>query len=388
MIKRLLYRFINHIYQLVILTLLMLPVLCVAKSNDFPSSEASQDYTLVGKHFAVFCFENNLPTSANTPKLDGAPKLNYQLQYEDHVYDLSQTTGFSGYFDLARWQKFYGDGGVDVTGAPNVALVEGADVALVKLLNNRSVAMQIDVPSEGYIRFDWRKIGGSYFSLKIFAGSQEFSLEHGLNGQYISPLLQAGDQLRLVFSTPENTVPAESTINLDNFQFYTNTVQVIAREWQAIQKKERLASFTQFINVQSLDMEEIVFPATRHLADGGAIFDPTSLHPELMGFPYLDLDGKDETLADRHHLETSTCAFDVRWEDELILEDNNWIILRRWRVADLMADNVMEKTQVIKLYRDAIKSYPTIEKDMTQDIETVFRLKPVIQYLDWQAPND
>jgi hypothetical protein len=374
----------------------MLPAFCMATGAatvalpDSPQPVPGESLSLVGSHYEIYCFENNLPTAATSPRFAAASKVNYELRYEDHAYDLTESTGFSGYFDLSRWQKTYGDGGVDVTGAPNVATVEGADATLVELIDQRPVMLEIDIPAEGYVRFDWKKIGGSYFSLEIAAASERFFLKKGLNGHYISPILQAGDRLRLTFDASQEEGAIENiAIQLENFHFYSNAVQVIVREWQAMRKNDPRATFTQYISVQPLNLDQVVFPAARQFYDLDILFDPWALAPEATGFPYVDKDDNEQTSEDRYYLDSSNCAYSVSWEDELLFEENSWTLLRHWRISDLLSKNITEKTQVIKLYTDASdERLPWQMNEKSSRNLGIINPRLVIQYLDWEAPND
>lgn len=389
--NRLLYRYINHIFQFTVPVLIMLPAFCVATGAaivalpDSPRSVPGESFSIVGNHYDIQCFENNLPTATTTPRFAATYKVNYQLSYEDHAYDFTESTGFSGYFHLSRWQKTYGDGGVDVTGAPNVATVEGADATLVKLMDQRPVMLEIDIPAEGYVRFDWKKIGGSYFSLEISAADEHFFLKKGLNGHYVSPILQAGDRLRLTFTASQEEEAMENiAVQLENFHFYSNAMQVIVRDWQAMRRNESLAAFTQYISVKPLNLDRIVFPAARQFYDVSLLFDPAALSPEITGFPYVDKDNVEQSKEDRYYLDSSNCAYSVSWKDELVLEEHNWTLMRHWTISDLLTKNITEKTQVIKLYTDA--SNERLQWQMKENSGRdlgIIHPRLVIQYLDW-----
>ena len=87
-----------------------------------------------------------------------------------------------------------------------------------------------------------------------------------------------------------------------------------------------------------------------------------------------------------------TCAlpiYSVSWEDELVLEENNWTLLRHWTISDLLSKNIAEKTQVIKLYTDA--SNERLQWLMNENGSRnlgIINPRLVIEYLDWEAPND
>lgn len=387
---------INHIYISLILFLLVLPPFKSVQANGDPTLPTPPSKTmpesplLSGEHYRVYCFEDSHPSAANTPQVLAPARAEaYQLRYQDRLFDLQEPSGFRGYFALDRWRKHYGDGGVDVTGAPNVVLVEGADATLIKLANRQPVTLSIDVPAEGYVRFDWKKIGGSYFSLAIEAGEQRFELDQGRNGYYISPLLQAGDRLRLVFYRNQITESA-TEILLNGFNFYSNAVQVVMREWQALARNDVVASFTQLISLESFNLDRVIFPENFQGLESSAIYQPEALIPEITGFPYVDEDADLSTEEDRFYLESSNCSLEITWEDELMLSEGYWTVLRHWRIKDLVYENVMERTQRIQLFSESLPEDTghSVKQQRAPERRDFLGERPVIQYLEWEAPKD
>lgn len=57
--------------------------------------------------------------------------------------------------------KNNGDGGVDVTGAPNSILVEGANKTSVKVSTPGRINLRIVTTAGDFVHFDWSNIGGS-----------------------------------------------------------------------------------------------------------------------------------------------------------------------------------------------------------------------------------
>ena len=77
-----------------------------------------------------------------------------------------RTEGLNGYFDPANWQVKQeiirkGDGGVDVTGAPDARLVEGADGALAFAAPGGTLHLQRIIPAKGFLALDLVKVGSS-----------------------------------------------------------------------------------------------------------------------------------------------------------------------------------------------------------------------------------
>ena len=383
---------LNHIYNTFSFIVLVLFFQVNGIAGTYPTVSTGQtdqeNNSFAGPHYRIYCFENNNPTSENVPKFSSDSLRKYQISYTDQHHEMTEAKGFAGYFDLARWQKNFGDGGVDVTGAPNVALVEGANAALVKMESRQQVMLEIDIPAEGFIKFDWRKIGGSYFSLEIKAAAERFYLEKGLNGHYISPLLQAGDQLLLSFSAPADTL-GFSELKLENFHFFTSAGSIITRNWMATDEEGLLASFTQYISVEMPELTKVNFPEPMHISESSAIYHAEFLSPDITGFPFFDADGNPETKNDQMLLENSNCAFEVKWEDELIMEEDNWTLMRHWYITDPVFRNEIQKTQIIKLYTSAVEMpiseqlYPSSQ----MYIGTVYQQKPAIQFRDWTVPE-
>ncbi|MDX1666295.1 MAG: hypothetical protein R3350_03655 [Saprospiraceae bacterium] len=119
-------------------------------------------------------------TSVLCGDLNNADRTNENRGYTEKYFSLkSRGSDFENYFQPANWQviKKYGDGGVDVTGAPNTILVEGANTVKVEAAPRRLTVVKIVIPAEGYVAFDWSKVGGStFFSSAIAAGDDTFNL--------------------------------------------------------------------------------------------------------------------------------------------------------------------------------------------------------------------
>ena len=156
-----------------------------------------------------------------------------------------------------------------------------------------------------------------------------------------------------------------------------------------MRRNDPRATFTQYISVQPLNLDQVVFPAARQFYDLDILFDPWALTPEATGFPYVDKDDNEQTSEDRYYLDSSNCAYSVSWEDELLFEENSWTLLRHWRISDLLSKNITAKTQVIKLYTDASdERLPWQMNEKSSRDLGIINPRLVIQYLDWEAPND
>lgn len=384
---------IHDYFSLTIFLLVLVSSFSANANPAFISSEVekqplSETLSLEGVHYQVYCLEQSTPQASFTPTIHSTSENNYRLTYTDQQFDLKETTGFNGYFAPARWQKTFGDGGVDVTGAPNVALVEGANAALVKVNGRQMATLAINVPAEGYIKFDWRKIGGSSFPLQVETGDQQFLLHDGTKGRYVSPVLKAGAQLRLILPVAEDT-PSLRELQLSRFNFYSEAGQVIVREWQA-NSAQHSASFTQYISLTPPSISNVRFPESIYVPETPSIYQAASLSPDFTGYPHLDYDGKESTIEDQLLLKESNCMFEVRWEDELIMKDNNWILLRQWQITDLVLENTIEKTQIIKLYPATLDkpAGKPLAEEVTPVHNPVAKEKIAIKYFKWRMSSN
>lgn len=134
--------------------------------------------------------------------------------------------GWQGYFALPQWelQLHLGDGGVEVTGAPTVGLVEGADSTQLSIeaVAGQAFALQITIPADGYLRLMLQKAGSSL--LPPSADTLLFWIRNGRrqpadwldDGTLFSPRLYAGDRLALYFSG------AAAALLVSELAFYTS----------------------------------------------------------------------------------------------------------------------------------------------------------------------
>jgi len=325
-------------------TVFSIPLLC----QPAPPSERLQ---LDGAHYAVSCTER---AETIPPVVLNAKSQGITLDYEDHYYPLNcNYAGFRGYFALSRWSSAQdkGDGGVDVTGAPNSVLVEGANSASITLVPGSEASFGIVLPAEGFIAFDWSYIGGSPFYNKHFTiyingrSVDALAASTQANG-FSSPALQAGDELRLEASAGEQGF----TILLKNFRFFSNAMGVIARQWKAYgDDGQQEGHFQQYIAVEKPDFTQILFPTDLSGIESSINTAYESTAPEATGYPVLDQDGLLETTYDQLTLNQETCSFQSSWKDEMLFEDGFCIIYRHWTVRDLCGGNAHKATQVIKV---------------------------------------
>ncbi|MFN7115385.1 MAG: hypothetical protein ACK4TA_01220 [Saprospiraceae bacterium] len=305
---------------------------CEAQHTIPTASNACEPIIQV-THATISCFDLKNSNKVQIPTIDtpcgGAIT---SLTYQDSYYELAarRMPGFAGYFDWARWEKKSGDGGVDVTGAPNGILVEGANIAKVSVAPQMETILRIVIPAEGYAAFDWTNIGGSNLSLEALINTKVYTVRS--KGFYRTPLLRIGDTLTLRIKATD-----ASAIQLSNFNFFTNAIGVTERRWTATNKLGAQFIFDQFITVQRPPISNIVFPGNAAQVDAMAA-------PNITGFPVLDEDGDFKTLNDQRVLDKNDCGFNISWEDTT----NGTVITRRWMIEDAYNGNVLEHTQQIQ----------------------------------------
>lgn len=320
---------------------------------------ASKTLSLQGWHYSVSCLEEITP---QPPSVLGAEHASLEFDYQEKYFPLSCITrGFDTYFAPSRWTKHKnkGDGGVDVTGAPNSVLVEGANSASVVLPSGSSAHYSIVIPATGYVTFDWSYIGGSNLLKKSF--------ELAVNDQMISEL--SADETRSSFSSgllqagDEITLRAHSAcdgfeIRLANFEFISNAVGIYERSWKVRSHIGQEADFLQFISVKKPDFTTLLFPSDYDGYHAPSLQPSDEYSPEITGFPVFDQDGLYSTTLDQLSLLKAGGVVLCKWNDEYLKEDGHCFIYRTWTVTDHCGSNIIEHTQLIKLNADCPETSP------------------------------
>ncbi len=287
------------------------------------------------EHLTTSCLQKNLSEVPNPTITAGCSEVT-NLSFNDSYHELAKNTGFhTGYFALEHWEKKSGDGGVDVTGAPNCILVEGANIAQVSVAPGRTAIIAIEVPTKGFATFDWKNIGGSNLLFSILQNHNNQSIQR--QGFCRSALLQPGDTFAFQI---ENASESHLSIQIADFAFLTNAAGIIRREWTATTDNQTQTTFNQYIAFQQLPLANIIFPENLDAQQ-------KSLTPTNTGMPVFDEDGERITLYDQHELDQLKCAFAYTWTDEWTLDEQGYIVLRHWQVTD-KSGNVREHTQMIR----------------------------------------
>ena len=296
---------------------------------------------ITGQHLQVFYRDLDLLKTSGQPTVSQACDLTVELASDDQYHMLGcQAEGLTNYFAKDRWSiaKIKGDGGVDVTGAPNSILVEGANIAQSEVPTNGMTRFQIAIPAEGFITFDWRNIGGSnLFGVQVNEASIAWTKQ---NTNFFSNPLSAGDLLNLYIP-----LKGDLTKYVANFQFLTNAMGVLVRDWTATTNQQgQQARFTQYVTVDKTSMAQVFFPSSTQTNQPAA-----KANPQLTGFPVIDLDGNLSTTNDQYLLEEKDDVFDLSWTDELIQNKEGFFLQRLWIVEDWCSGSTLQKTQIIRL---------------------------------------
>ena len=304
------------------------------------------DPTIQGQHYQVYCLDENGTEQIPAPVATAVCGEIEHFDYEERFIDLSfGRMGFQGYFDASNWTitKILGDEGVDVTGASNSVLVEGANHSLVSVTPGGVSRMEILIPADGMIAFDWRNVGGSNlfpeeFSLFINDQAHLLSKAAVAQGRFRRPV-RKGDELRLEFRPHEYR-----TIEIDRFRLLSNTQSVLQRYWTATDDRGNSSHFTQLIGIEHPNIADIRFPETTPTeASRQAVM------PKNTGFPFIDRDGNPQTSTDHYVLNGQQCGLQVEYVDEVQQLGKECFVYRHWMITDSYSGNIMKETQIIKL---------------------------------------
>ncbi len=250
------------------------------------------------------------------------------IDYTETYYDFNcSAEGFKGYFSPSRWEVVskYGDSGVDVTGAPDVVSVEGADSTRLKIASagEEGLALRIVLPADGYLFFNLVKIGSSNLptlsegEIELRLNGKLLDFHHLADGSVYTPLLPKD-------GTFELRLPAQADFLWSNFKLSTNAPGVIERVYQTKHRK-----VVQLITLEKAALTEVVFPRP----DYGQLW------------PFLDKDGNTLTTHDQFLLYPDNDQFDLNWQDKTdVLEGEPWL-KRHWHIVDPCSNNEIRYDQ-------------------------------------------
>ncbi len=296
-------------------------------------------------HSEVFCSDDWEESKIDKPFVIsecGSPA--YLAGYEERYYEFGNEKGFQGYFEIDKWKasRINGDGGVDVTGAPIGLQAEGAGNLLVRSRPTDRLQLEIVIPAEGYLSFNWKKSGGSIFVSLILNGEKkQIVSKRDESGSFFSELLHEGDIFILEI---ESQGEFEQDLVLEELEFLTNALGVLERNWKAFNLEGANIRFSQFITIIRANLIDVVFPPNVKNAE--------KHDPDRTGYPLLDTDGLFFTTTDRIPIGKGACQFEVSWTDELVTQEEKPVILRHWVIDDLKTGSVIKEIQKISLFSD------------------------------------
>ncbi|GEM_PF-579658 len=307
------------------------------------------------------CTEDPSPAALDPPTVTDncSPASNITLSHQDTVLDFGcGYTGFAGYFDPSNWDICLtntGDGGVDVTGAPNSVLVEGANNSMISSTSTYITRFKIVIPTEGFVSFDWSSFGGSSFSnegfyLTINNWCIRLSSDTTLSGTYTTGLLQPGDVLS--FEQLSNGSPNANSTTISNFHFNTLAWKVIQRKWTATDEWGNTATKVQTITLNRAQLSQVQFPPNLDGVEAPMLpCGSNASDPSATGAPFIDEDGNLATTADQFAVDNGDCFFSLTHSDQVVPTcGGSVLILRKWTVIDDCTGHVAEHTQIIKIF--------------------------------------
>lgn len=279
------------------------------------------------------------------------------LVYEDSVINFGcGFNGFEGYFAPDNWTVCLtntGDGGVDVTGAPETVLVEGASNSPLSYSPRYVTRFRIVIPAEGYVSFDWSSFGGSSFNtdafyLTINNWCVQLTNDTIQSGSYTTGILHPGDVLSFEQASDGNADVVNTLIS--NFQFHTMAWQVIYRTWTATDEYDNSRSHTQVITLKRATADQVLFPPDINGSVSSPLPCNADTHPNATGWPLIDQDGDPNTTADQHPFQTGQCLLNLHYEDAAFdFCEGNTLIYRIWTLSDACSNVVEVDTQLIQL---------------------------------------
>ncbi len=319
----------------------------------------------LGECKPVFSFNHILLNCLEALEVDELPMPNVysqcgniaDLSYVDEYFEIGcHVKGFDNWFQKDNWiqSKIKGDGGVDVTGAPNALLVEGANKALVEVMPGSMTSLTVVVPADGFITFDWSIVGGSNLSFTVRAGESTIIPDR----YFVSQSLKAGDTFTLLFQSTFQD--QQGIIELSNFQFLSNVRTVIQRIWSATDENGNYSEATQFIGIKGIEADQILMPLDVDASK--ASYRQEIPSPEQTGFPIFDRDGDWATSDDQISLQGKSCPVKMSWVDDVKKMENEIIIKRKWTIEQGCGRNTIIQTQEIRLHNKYSEQSPPVRK--------------------------
>ena len=334
-------------------------MLCASLSSASIAAQSSavaplhKGWNVIPNHLAVNCLDPIALSSLPHPQVQDISGPIAGLSAEDQYFSLaSASQKWIDYFAVSRWEtvRIKGDGGVDVTGAPNAILVEGANSALVSLDAESVVQFNIVIPADGFISLDYENFGGSNLLNQVFSINAAGTVKEqkASKAKVFSPALRRGDVLALHF---DNASGVPMQVKISGLRFYTNAAGVWERRWTASNTKGASITFPQLITVEKATLADALFPEDVMLDETNLVDVQACTDPVCTGYPFLDKDGNLSTTFDRIAIDRNSCDFTVSWSDELVQVDGKCVLERQWTISDRTSGNVFTSLQSIYLPR-------------------------------------
>ena len=309
-------------------------------------------------HVTLNCTEDASVQAVGEPTVYDNCSNSILVTHADSTIDFGcGYTGFAGYFDPSNWDVCLinnGDGGVDVTGAPDSILVEGANNSPLSTSPKYITKFKIVIPTEGFISFDWNSLGGPLFTsegfyLTINNWCIQLTNDSIQGGSYTTGLLHPGDILSFEQMSDGDTDVVNTIVS--NFNFHTLAWKVIHRIWSATDEFGNTRQFTQVITQTRSSLSQIIFPPDRDGVAAPMLTCGAMADLSQTGQPFIDEDGDFNTTNDQFALDNGECAFNVVYTDQHIATcEGSELVLRKWTIVDDCSSQIAEHTQIIKLF--------------------------------------
>ncbi len=286
-----------------------------------------------------------IPPDSLYTNTKGSDVTRLSIPIREEIFLLGcENMGFAGYFGIENWEiKNLGDGGVDVTGAPNGLLIHTIGESPDKENPRGEWQCKIVIPSEGYVYLDLEKIGGSIFSMEYAVNGKTplplYRSDKKINSHFTT-LLHRNDvlEIRLSFDAGKS-----NTFLLKDFHFFTNTEKIKQKTALSCSFWDGIPVFScnrSFISTPVMGIGNIILPENVITSKGRTT-------PKYTGYPLVDLDGLAYTEEDQFYLNNRVTPFVFKWEDVRSIVDGEDVILRKWTVKDQCKENVLVATQKI-----------------------------------------
>jgi hypothetical protein len=257
-----------------------------------------------------------------------------------------QSEGFTGYFHPARWL----DSEHLEPGFSNLPTLWGVSSSgqLTALANSLHASFSLLVPVDGQLSFAWEWLSFATpselpdtapFNFSINGYEQPLAVA---NRRYTSPLLRRGDRV-----TFQLLAGASHSIVIREYQFLSNAMGVIEQTADSSWADDlSCAHISPIENITAI----VIPPKVEvYLRDFSQL--ELAIQPDILGQPYLDADGDEQTQDDQLPLLELETNLDIFWEDHFTYEiEGNTLIIRQWSIYDHCAGNELRQQQLLYCY--------------------------------------